>query len=86
MCFNEATFLFTCSVLLSHSACSPLTQVGGGVIFKQDVFSFLTSSVKMGLNSNNSWLEQNSAVMLKALKSWQEGVCSALLFLLFSPE
>lgn len=38
MCFNKATFLFTCSVLLSHSACSSLTQVGGAVIFDQDGF------------------------------------------------
>lgn len=36
----------------------------------------------MELNSNNSWLEQNSTVMLRALKSWEKVVCSALLLLL----
>lgn len=36
----------------------------------------------MGLNSNNSWPEQNSAVMLRALQSREKVVCSALLLLL----
>lgn len=61
MCFNKATFLFTCSVLLSHSACSPLTQIGGGgglLFLNKIVFSFLTSSVKMELNCNNSVLSK----------------------------
>lgn len=81
MCFNKATSLFTCSVLFSHSACSPLTQVGGAVIFKQDVFSFLTSSLKMGLTliivglAKLCSYAKSSEVMARG--SW---FCSAFLF------
>lgn len=56
------------------------------VIFKLDIFSFLTSSVKVGLKSNNSWLEQNSTIVVRALKSWKKGSLFRSAFLLLFPE
>lgn len=49
MCFNEATFLFACSVLLSHSACSPLTQVGGLLFLNKMFFPFSQALSKWDL-------------------------------------